>query len=220
MKLSIPNKTKLASYVLFVFSAVVLGFSIYFTTNIHVLDNWTLEAPAGPLHAGDAVVLISKYTKLKDVDGTAKRYIECRNDNNVFIRYQLNEALADRAAGAAGTGIPVKIPSNIPNLPTTCRFSISIEYHVLPFKPTPEKNQTKEFHLLPPVVASTPPLTAIRQSSAQTGAPVSVQGYPSSVNSTPSLQSAQQETSLVVNQPNILQRTFSPITTFINNLTN
>lgn len=149
LPVTLPNRTMLLSYALFAFSVIFLLLTLYFTSNIKVIENWKLSIPGEPIHAGDEVVLISSYKKTRNVDGQARRYIECKNHDGLFIRYPLSEANADRKAGNAGTGIPVKVPYNIPDLPAECFFSITISYPVLPFKPTVEKQQTQHFRLLP-----------------------------------------------------------------------
>lgn len=144
------TSTRIISYVLFAFSLVILSATFYVLASVRVLEDWTLRLPPGPIHAGDQLVLISEYTKTRDVDGMAMRYIECKTrDSNVFIRYPINEAVADRAKGKAGTGVPLVVPRDIPDLPAVCKFSISITYDVLPFKKDYQKNSTPEFRLLP-----------------------------------------------------------------------
>lgn len=155
------SKTKLLSYSLFAFSIFMLLFTFYGLASVKVLADWKLSMPEGIVHSGDQLVLISQYTKLRDVNGKASRYIECRTKtSHVFVRYQLNEAVANRAKGAAGTGIPIVVPRNIPDLPATCRFSLAIIYDVLPFKKDYETNSTKEFTLYPAVQPPNPAIMA------------------------------------------------------------
>lgn len=145
------TNTRMVSYALFAFSLVLIALTLYFLSSVRVLENWSLRVPPGDIHAGDRLVLLSEYTKTRDVDGEAMRYIECMTkDTKIFIRYPINQAAANRAKGKAGTGIPLVVPRDIPDLPTTCKFSISITYEVLPFKKDYQKNSTQEFQLLPP----------------------------------------------------------------------
>ena len=148
-RFSRPNSSQLLSYALFAFSICVLLFSIMATMNVDVIKDWKLTIIRNEIPVGDQAVIISEYTKVREVSGKSVRYIECRNIDGVWIRYPLNEARADRAKGTGGTGIPVVIPSNIPNLPTQCKFTIAIDYEVYPWRTVHVVNSTKEFTLVP-----------------------------------------------------------------------
>lgn len=168
-----PNKTQVFSYALFALSAAVLFASFMLTMNITVLKDWRLSTPAADIHAGDTVTLVSQYTKVRNVTGKSVRYIECQNSQHIYIRYPLNEAVANRAAGRSGTGIVVKVPETIPNLPTTCKFTIAIEYDVYPWRKVNVSQSSNEFQLLPKrdipqdVSTSEPSSTQIGQDLAQ-----------------------------------------------------
>lgn len=157
MKLTLtkPSKTAVASYVFFAISAVMLLFSFTMIMKVDVLANWRLVLPEGALHAGDTVVLQSLYDKKLDVTGEATRYIECKTkDTNIFVRYPVSKSVANRPAGLTGTGIVIAIPEVIPDLPATCKFTISIDYEVLAFRHVIETQSSDEFSLLPKRVAS------------------------------------------------------------------
>lgn len=143
------NKTQVLSYSLFALSAVILLVSFMITMNVQVLDKWVLRVPTNEIHAGDTVTLVSEYTKVRDVSGKAVRYIECENRQHTYIRYPLNEAVANRASGTGGTGIVVKVPETIPDIPTKCKFTIAITYDVYPWKKVYETNSSNTFQLLP-----------------------------------------------------------------------
>ena len=154
------------------------------TTNIVVLKDWKLSTPTQDIHAGDTVTLISEYTKVRNVSGKSVRYIECQNSDRVYVRYPLNEAIANRGSGSGGTGVVVVVPTTIPNLPATCKFTIAIEYDVYPWRKVNVSNSTNEFTLLPPL-AQTSQAQASEPASGQSSVSVSL---PNNSSSTPTKQ--------------------------------
>lgn len=142
------SRVQLFSYALFTLSAAILLMSFLLTMHVTVLKDWKLSAPTAEIHAGDTVTLVSAYTKVRDATGKSVRYIECQNNNHVYIRYPLNEATANRSKGNGGTGIVVKVPESIPDLPATCKFTIAITYDVYPWRKVNVSNSTAEFQLL------------------------------------------------------------------------
>lgn len=144
------TRTKALSYFFFGLSVLILASTVYFIFTVQVLKNWTIDIPTTQIHAGDTVLLVSHYTKTRDIDGVAVHYIECKSPvNQAFIRYPINTSVANRQAGTGVAGIPVVVPTNIPGLPETCKFSTSVTYDVLPFKKTYQKSSSKEFTLYP-----------------------------------------------------------------------
>lgn len=143
------SATQIQAYTLFFLSTLILIGTFLFTMQVKVLDNWTLSIPTVDLKAGQEATIVSEYTKLRDVTGVAKRYVECRNEKGAYIRYPLNEAVANRASGNGGTGIIVKIPTDIPNLPAKCRFTVAIVYEVYPWRKVNQSNSTNEFTFNP-----------------------------------------------------------------------
>lgn len=137
------------AYGFFSVSLLVLTFSFSLIARVDVLKDWTLELPAGEIHAGDQVVVESIYTKTMDVTGEASRFIECKSDR-AYVRYPVSKAVANRSAGSTGTGIVFVIPKVIPDLPATCRMNVTIDYEVLAFRHVIESNTSSEFQLLPP----------------------------------------------------------------------
>lgn len=143
---------------------------------VDVLANWQLKVSATSYRAGEVITVESIYEKKMAVSGTAHRYIECKDRRDIWVRYQLSEAQADRSPGAlTGTGIQITLPTNIPNLPATCRLSISVDYKINLLKTHTEYNQTGEFTLLP-----------AETSSDETSDPVAASDTPSSSTTTQS----------------------------------
>lgn len=123
---------------------------------VDVLTDWTLKLPAKSFVAGQEVTIDSRYNKVTAVSGESHRYIECNDKSGIKVRYPLNEAIADRKPGQGrGTGVQVTLPTTIPDLPTTCRISISIEYRINLLKTHTEYNETNDFELLPESAAKT-----------------------------------------------------------------
>lgn len=117
-----------------------------------VLKDWTITVPEGDHYVGDTMPVVYHYTKVMNVSGTAKRYIECRTIGATYTRYPLSEAEANHTAGTrTGTGLFVTIP-NIPQVPTKCHITISVVYTVYSFKKQNESAQSKDFTVLPKVV--------------------------------------------------------------------
>lgn len=196
-----PTGIQVFSYALFALSAVILFASFLLTMNITVIKDWKLSVPIADIHAGDTVTLVSQYTKVRDVTGTSVRYIECQNSNHIYIRYPLNEAVANRAAGHGGTGVVVKVPETIPALPTTCKFTIALEYDVYPWRKVNISQSTQSFQLLPklatPQEVSLDALPAAQtdQARAQVTAADQSVGMVSSANNTANADPAQPNTS-------------------------
>jgi hypothetical protein len=147
-----PRLINIISYVLFGVSALILAGVISLTMNVDVLRDWKITLPPGDIHVGDTVVLQSTYTKLRSITGTATRYLDCINGGGTNVRYPINEARADRAPGSrTGTGVILKIPTVVPNLPAKCRISIVVAYKVYPWRTVTEFQSSREFTLLPSV---------------------------------------------------------------------
>lgn len=143
------NPTQVFSYVLFGLSFVILLMAFLLTRNVDVLQNLKLTNPPGEIHAGQTVIVTTSFVKVRDVVGESTRYIECQTKDGIPIRYIVNTAKANRPIGKGGTGIQVEIPNSIPNVPTKCHFSISVEYHVYPWRTVNETANSPDFTLLP-----------------------------------------------------------------------
>lgn len=138
---------QLLSYSLFLLSLCIVVFAFLALQKVDVITNWKIIVPKESFKTGETVVLKSEYTKVRDVQGKSVRYIECQNRNKIWVRYPLNEAVANRGSGSGGTGIVVKIPETIADLPTTCKFTIVIDYEVFSWKHVLEVNSSNTFKL-------------------------------------------------------------------------
>jgi hypothetical protein len=83
------------------------------------------------------------------VSGKSTRFIECKNRNDVYVRYPISEAVANRAIGNGGTGVVMKIPTTIPDAPTECKVSIAVVYEIFKFRNLTEYAESNTFTLLP-----------------------------------------------------------------------
>lgn len=150
-KIRRPNisSTQFTSYVLFALSIVILAMAAYMNFRIDVLSDWRLELPKDDIHIGDVIVVESIYKKELDVSGKSTRYIECKNERGIFIRYPISEATANRSSGKNGTGIIMKIPNSIPDAPVTCRINVTIDYEIMAWRHVIESQNSKTFTLYP-----------------------------------------------------------------------
>jgi hypothetical protein len=137
---------------LYASSVAILIFSLLFAylafAPLNVLNDWQIIVDGSVHHPGETVSVVSQYKKLKNVSGLASRYLECKNFNGSYTRYPVSTAKANRSAGTTATGVFIKIPTNIPGLPTKCRVSISIDYKVYTFRTATEANSSKDFSLV------------------------------------------------------------------------
>lgn len=133
-------------------AALFIAYIVLFP--VDVITNWKLSIPKTEYTLGETVVIESLYTKKINTprDSQSERYLECKNANGIYIRYLLNKAAANRAASpSTGTGVVVTIPDKLAelNLPTSCFFSIAINYNVYPRRAEAEYNRTQNFTLIP-----------------------------------------------------------------------
>lgn len=102
---------------------------------ISVLKDWSLTVPSGTYNLNEAVNVTAVSTKTRALAPLAHRNIECKNPQGQYISYHLTDVQGvNNNVGHHVSQIPFKIPSIIPSLPTTCRFSIDVEYQVYPFR--------------------------------------------------------------------------------------
>lgn len=148
--MKLPRRPNLIAGLLFALSGVIFGWTVYTNLTIDVIENksWRLVLPEGDIRAGQTIYVKSEYTKLRQVEGQAERYIECWTKDQVQVAYLVSTANANRAKGTGGTGFPVPLPANIPDLPARCSIRVVIKYHVLPLRDVIEVNSSPEFTLL------------------------------------------------------------------------
>jgi hypothetical protein len=148
--MKLPRRANLIAGLLFALSGAILAWTVYTNLNIDVIDDksWRLVLPAGDIHAGDTIYVKSEYKKLRQVEGQAERYIECWTKDQVQVAYLVSKAVANRAKGTGGTGLPIPIPANIPDLPARCSIRVVVKYHVLPLRDVIEVKSSPEFKLL------------------------------------------------------------------------
>jgi hypothetical protein len=130
------------SSVVFVYTALI---------PVDVLKNWTLSTDNKTYTEGDVIILTSVSEKLMSVNGTARRYIECKaqTTGSSWYRTPVNEVDVDRQPGKTSTASRVQIPNNIQGLPNTCRLYITVEYRIYYYRSFTEFATTNEFQVLP-----------------------------------------------------------------------
>lgn len=166
--ISWPSRTLMMAYFLFAASLGIVVSIIIYTNHIDVIKDWKLTLPTKDIHVGDQIVIESSYVKLREVKGKARRYINCQNQRGVYVKYELNQRDADNKPGKGATGIDIVVRRDIPNLPTRCKFRVSIDYPVLPFKTVTEVGETEEFILQGERTSATESEQSSASSSQQT----------------------------------------------------
>lgn len=202
-----------ASYALFILSGAMALATITATLSVDVIKNWKLTLPPSEIHAGQTIVVQSEFTKLKAVKGIARRSVECVNIRGVYLKYLLNEAVAEAPPGRGGIGMVLKMPTDVPNLPTKCRISVNVDYQVYPWRTVTEFVRSADFDLLPPLPCgfSCQETTETSQSPALAGVSSdSNASSDSSSQSAPNQQLAQQDSSQPDNDGIILDLPLLP----------
>jgi len=148
--MKLPSHANLITYSLFILSGLIFAWTVYTNLTVDVIDDksWHLVLPAGEIRAGQTIYVKSEYRKLRQVEGNAERYIECRTKDGVQVAYLVSKAVANRAKGSGGTGLPIPIPDNIPDLPARCNIRVVVKYHVMPLRDVIEVKSSKDFTLL------------------------------------------------------------------------
>lgn len=135
---------------LFVISLLLISliFFLLLFWPITVLKNWSLIVPSGNYYPGDTVEVHSQSTKIRAAVPLAHRNIECKNSSGMYVSYHLADVQGvNNSVGHHSSQIPFIIPDTIPNLPTTCRFSIDVEYQLYPFRTINQYTASNTFKL-------------------------------------------------------------------------
>lgn len=114
---------------------------------VDVLKNWTVTVPPGTYSLGQQVTAHVEVDKVRAVKAYAHRNIECKDNNGRFVSYHLTDIAGSTKTGHLSSDIPFKIPTSIPNLPTTCRFSVAAQYKIYPYRSVDEYTFSNEFKL-------------------------------------------------------------------------
>ena len=162
---------------------LLVSYMLFWPVDVIKDGSWNIKVQGDVHYQNDILNVSSTYTKLREVIGTSRRYLDCKNEQGVFVRYEINAAEANRKAGSRGTGIKMGIPQEIPT-PTECRVAISIRYEVYPLRSHTEYNESDLFKLLPesdrpqdapvdsqPVVSQSTPSSSISAPSQPAPAP-------------------------------------------------
>lgn len=146
----------LAIFVSGLTTLIILLLIYMLTWPITVLEDWKLVVPATTYHPGDTVLVQSRSTKVRAVAPLAHRNIECQNISGDYISYHLADVhgVNNNVGKHSGT-IAFIIPSTVPDLPTTCRFSIGVEYQVLAIRTINQYVASNTFRLTVAPVATT-----------------------------------------------------------------
>lgn len=127
--------------------AVSLAFAYALLSPIDVVQGWKITVDEQTYRPGDSIVMHASYKKTRDVSGTAYYYLECKNPNGNLVRYPMSQTEGNRAKGEGKIDVPMKIPGEVPNLPTMCRIAVSVDYSIYTFRKFTENNATNEFRV-------------------------------------------------------------------------
>lgn len=117
----------------------------------HVLEDWKLTVSQPQYFTGETVTVHSSVTKLRKSQPFAHRNVECKNASGVFVSYHLADVQGVNSnVGHLTSQIPFNIPDTIPDLPTTCRFSITATYHVFFIRTITEYSHSNDFTVSAP----------------------------------------------------------------------
>lgn len=123
-----------------------LTFMYILLAPVDVLQNWSLKTDKNEYRTGETLIVTSKFDKVRDVSGTAKRYIECKTRNGSTNRIAIGEKEANRRSQVNGSNqIYLGVPSDIIDTPTTCVIDIVVEYRIYRFRDHTEHTKTPEF---------------------------------------------------------------------------
>lgn len=124
-----------------------LAFAYVLLVPLDVLNNWTLKVEDKVYHSGDEIVLNVTYTKERDVTGKSYYYLECKRPNGANVRFPMSQSEGNRPKGSGNTDLTLRIPSDIPDLPTSCRIAVSIDYNIYTFRKFTENNISNDFRV-------------------------------------------------------------------------
>lgn len=140
---------------------VLFGYILFGQVDVIQDDSWTISVDKTSYVEGDTIAATSEYTKLRQVSGESKRYLDCLNANGGEVRYPLNGAVADRVAGKNATGINLTVPE-VKEAPTKCHVTIVLRYEIFrPFRYHTEQKKSADFEILlrNDEVSTTPPVS-------------------------------------------------------------
>lgn len=202
--MKLPSRANIITGTLLTASLVMIVGVVYFAFSIQVITNWRLTPPTGDIHAGDTIIVASRYTKLRQVTGTSRRTLECQTQPGIYLSTPLNRVDANRAPGTTGTGVLVTIPKaikGIASLPDPCHVCIALAYPVLPFRTVPYFKCTKDFMLLPAVVSESPAASQTTPSQVAVISPAQVRSFVISSSNDIPISTPQQQDGLQSAQP-------------------
>lgn len=119
--------------------------ALIFGAPIQVLRDWHLQTDANSYHPNDTIELQSTSVKLRDATGKVNRVIECDSGKDSTVQYALNLSMAKRPPGANTSVYGLKIPSNVVDIPVTCRVVITVTYRVYWIRDITESTVSNNF---------------------------------------------------------------------------
>lgn len=145
-RLKLINSLSLGFAITLVLVSVVVAYIL--VVPVTVLEHWKLTVQGGTYRPGDTVKAHIEADKVRSVKPFAHRSIECKQLNGSFVAYHLSDVKGiNSQVGHISTNLAFVVPSNIPSLPSTCRFSITAQYQVYGFKTITEYTASNTFRV-------------------------------------------------------------------------
>jgi len=120
-------------------------FLLAMSVPIRVLKDWRIETDSNLYNRNSTIIVESTSTKLRQATGKVSRVIECDTGRDSVTGYSLNLSQGSARVGNHTNTYRLKMPSNITNLPATCRGVVSVDYRVLWIRHVVENTVSNNF---------------------------------------------------------------------------
>jgi hypothetical protein len=161
---------------------------------VSVLQNWQLHVDTSISYTpGSTIYLNSDYKKVKNVSGTAKRYLQCHKaHSNEWDGYiPLSESDANRPTAQKGhSTTALGVPLDVPNIPNTCRIYINVVYQINPLRNYEQYTYSNTFRIIAGSIPLTqsPPDNAVQPQESRLPTPNTTNVYSTPAQSQPTIQ--------------------------------
>lgn len=153
MKFKPINIFLYSASVVILISGVFLFYLLF--SPVQVLTHWQLKVDGSkPYMPASTVNISSTYTKVRNVSGVSKKYLQCHKPNSTeWDSYiPLTESDANKPSITVGHSVTaVAIPLDVPSLPNTCRIYIHVSYQINPLRTYEQYNYSNSFHVNKPI---------------------------------------------------------------------
>lgn len=126
----------------------VLTLCLLVVSPVDILKNWNIKTTAETYKVNGTIQVVSNSIKLRKATASVRRTIECDSGADGTIGYNLNLSQGKRAPGTHSSVYELKIPSNITDLPATCRVVIIANYKIYGFRHIIENTVSNNFRVV------------------------------------------------------------------------